>query len=572
MSLKDCYNFEDFRKLAKKKLPSPIFHYIDGGSDDESTLRRNTDSFNDCDLVPNVLASVGKPDLSTTLFGRKIDMPIFLSPAAMQRLYHPDGDRASARAAEKFNTFYSMSSMGNNTIEEVANISGGPKLFQLYVHKDRSISDDLIDRSRRSGFDAMCLTVDTLVAGNREKDHRTGFTTPPKLTLESLMSFAMRPQWVFNYLTGKKFELANVKKKTDKGTNIAKSVIEYINEQYDPAMGWKDAEYCAKKWNGPFALKGVMSVEDAKRAIDIGCTAIMISNHGGRQLDGSRSPFDQIKAISDAVGDKLEIILDGGVRRGTHVLKAIAAGAKACSFGKMFLFSLAAGGQKGVEHLLQNMHDEINKLYNQDIDPERIIIMPGGKPTMSYAIQCFGEPGVEIIHPTPAFPIYESMINFTGAKPVPYDLTEDKDLKFNPEKILSLITDKTKLLVLINPNNPTGSFVDKSDIDVLDGPDDSINEMMRKFTIRRKLIHEGLNNLPGVECSLPGGAFYAFPKVIGTGMNGAEFAKKCMHEAGVAIVPGTAFGKTAQDYVRFSFAASSDNISQALEKIKKMLG
>ena len=234
MSLKNCYNFEDFRKLAKKKLPAPIFHYIDGGSDDESTLRRNTDSFNDCDLVPNILASVGKPDLSTTLFGRKIDMPIFLSPAAMQRLYHPDGDKASAKAAEKFGTFYSMSSMGNNTIEEVSNLSSGPKLFQLYVHKDRSISDDLIERSRRSGFDAMCLTVDTLVAGNREKDHRTGFTTPPKLTLQSLMSFAMRPGWVFNYFRGKKFELSNVKKKTDKGTNIAKSVIEYINEQYDP--------------------------------------------------------------------------------------------------------------------------------------------------------------------------------------------------------------------------------------------------------------------------------------------------------------------------------------------------
>ena len=247
MNLNNCYNFEDFRKLAKKKLPSPIFHYIDGGADDEVTLRRNTSSFDDCDLVPNILASVGKPDLSTTLFGRKIDLPIFLSPAAMQRLYHPDGDKASARAAEKFNTFYSMSSMGNNTIEEVSNISSGPKLFQLYVHKDRSISDDLIDRSRRAGFDAMCLTVDTLVAGNREKDHRTGFTTPPKLTLKSLMSFAMRPGWVFNYLSGKKFELSNVKKKTDKGTNIAKSVIEYINEQYDPAMGWKDAEYCAKK-------------------------------------------------------------------------------------------------------------------------------------------------------------------------------------------------------------------------------------------------------------------------------------------------------------------------------------
>jgi L-lactate dehydrogenase (cytochrome) len=361
MNLNDCYNFEDFRKLAKKKLPAPIFHYIDGGADDEVTLNRNTNAFNDCDLIPNVLASVGEPDLSTTLFGRKIDMPLFLSPTAMQSLYTPEGDKASARAAEKFGTMYSMSTMASFSIEEIANISSGPKLFQLYVHKDQSITDDLIDRCRRANFDGLCLTVDTLVAGNRERDHRTGFTTPPKLTLESLISFAMRPEWVFKYLTNKKFELANIKHKTDKGTNIAKSVIDYINEQYDPKMNWKDAEYCIKRWNGPFALKGVMSVDDAKRAIDIGCTAIMISNHGGRQLDGSRSPFDQVKAISDAVGDKLEIILDGGIRRGTHVLKALAAGATACSFGKAFLFSLGAGGQKGVERLLDNMQNEIRR-------------------------------------------------------------------------------------------------------------------------------------------------------------------------------------------------------------------
>ena len=361
MNINDCYNFEDFRKLAKKKLPAPIFHYIDGGSDDEVTLNRNTSAFNDCDLVPNILASVGEPDLSTTVFGRKIDMPLFLSPTAMQSLYTPEGDKASARAAEKFGTMYSMSTMASFSIEEIANISSGPKLFQLYVHKDQSITDDLIDRCRRANFDGLCLTVDTLVAGNRERDHRTGFTTPPKFTLESLLSFAMRPEWVFKYLTNKKFELANIKHKTEKGTNIAKSVIDYINEQYDPKMNWKDAEYCIKRWNGPFALKGVMSVEDAKRAIDIGCTAIMISNHGGRQLDGSRSPFDQVKAISDAVGDKLEIILDGGVRRGTHVLKALAAGATACSFGKAFLFSLGAGGQKGVERLLENMQKEIRR-------------------------------------------------------------------------------------------------------------------------------------------------------------------------------------------------------------------
>ena len=361
MKIKDCHNFDDFRILAKKKLPSPIFHYIDGGADDEVTLNRNTNAFNDCDLVPNILASVGEPDLSTKIFGRKIDMPLFLSPTAMQSLYNPEGDKASARAAEKYGTMYSMSTMASFSIEEIANISSGPKLFQLYVHKDQSITDDLIDRCKRANFDGLCLTVDTLVAGNRERDHRTGFTTPPKLTLESLLSFAMRPEWVFKYLTNKKFELANIKHKTDKGTNIAKSVIDYINEQYDPTMDWKDAEYCIKRWNGPFALKGVMSVEDAKKAIDIGCTAIMISNHGGRQLDGSRAPFDQVKAISDAVGDKLEIILDGGIRRGTHVLKALAAGATACSFGKAFLFSLGAGGEKGVERLLENMQQEIRR-------------------------------------------------------------------------------------------------------------------------------------------------------------------------------------------------------------------
>ncbi len=361
MSLKDCYNVGDFRKLAKKNLPSPIFHYIDGGSDDELTLRRNTESFSKCDLVPNILASVGQPDLSTNVLGQKIDMPLFLSPTAMQRLYHHDGDKASARAAEKYGTFYSMSTMATSSIEEISNVSGGPKLFQLYIHKDQSLTDNLIDRCKASGFNAMCLTVDTVVAGNREKDHRTGFTTPPKLTLKSILSFMTHPKWSLNYLTHEKFQLANVSHFTKKGSSIAKGVMEYINEQYDPAMSWKDAEYVVKKWGGPFALKGVMSVEDAKRAVDIGASAIMLSNHGGRQLDGSRSPFDQLPAIADAVGGKIEIIVDGGIRRGTHVLKALSLGATACSFGKAFLYALSAGGQAGVEMLLKRMKDEITR-------------------------------------------------------------------------------------------------------------------------------------------------------------------------------------------------------------------
>jgi len=361
MNLKDCHNVEDFRKLAKKKLPAPIFHYIDGGADDEITLKRNTDSFNKCDLIPNVLTGASEIDLSTTVLGQKIDFPLFLSATAMHRLYHHEGERATARAAKKMGTMFGISTMSTTSIEEIGKITNGPKLFQLYIHKDKGLTDNLIERCKKSGFKSMCLTVDAVVAGNRERDHRTGFSTPPRLTLGSLLSFVLHPKWSLNYLFRKKFELSNVIHSTDKGSKIDQSVMNYMNEQFETKMDWSDAEYCVKKWNGPFALKGVMSVEDAKKAIDIGCTAVIISNHGGRQLDGSRTPFDQLTEIVDAVGDKIEIILDSGVRRGTHVLKALALGAKACSFGKGYLFALGAGGQQGVEAVLQKMKAEINR-------------------------------------------------------------------------------------------------------------------------------------------------------------------------------------------------------------------
>jgi len=361
MNLKDCHNVEDFRKLAKKKLPAPIFHYIDGGADDEVTLKRNTDSFNKCDLVPNVLTGASEIDLTTSVLGQKIDFPLFLSATAMHRLYHHEGERATARAAEKMGTMFGISTMSTTSIEEIGQLTNGPKLFQLYIHKDKGLTDNLIERCKKSGFKSMCLTVDAVVAGNRERDHKTGFSTPPRLTLGSLLSFALHPKWSLNYLFRKKFELSNVIHTTDKGSKIDQSVMNYMNEQFEAKMNWGDAEYCVKKWNGPFALKGVMSVEDAKKAIDIGCTAIIISNHGGRQLDGSRAPFDQLTEIVDAVGDKIEVILDSGVRRGTHVLKALALGAKACSFGKGYLFALGAGGQQGVEAVLQKMKAEINR-------------------------------------------------------------------------------------------------------------------------------------------------------------------------------------------------------------------
>ena len=347
--------------LQKKKLPSPIFNYIDGGADDEITLKRNTESFNKCDLIPNVLTGANNIDLSTTVLGQKINFPLFLSATAMHRLYHHEGEKATARAAQKMGTMFGISTMSTTSIEEIGKLTNGPKLFQLYIHKDKGLTDNLIDRCKQSGFKSMCLTVDAVVAGNRERDHRTGFSTPPRLTLGSLLSFAFHPTWSLNYLFRKKFELSNVIHTTDKGSKIDQSVMNYMNEQFKTEMSWSDAEYCVKKWGGPFALKGVMSVEDAKKAIDIGCSAIMISNHGGRQLDGSRAPFDQLAEIVDAVGDKIEVILDGGVRRGTHVLKALALGAKACSFGKGYLFALAAAGQQGVEAILQKMKEEINR-------------------------------------------------------------------------------------------------------------------------------------------------------------------------------------------------------------------
>ena len=360
-SIDNCYNIKDFRKLAKKRLPSPIFHYIDGAADDEVTYRRNTAAYEQCDLIPNVLAGVENIDMSTTVMGQKLDMPLYFAPTALQRLFHHDGERAVGKAAQKFGTMFGISSLGTVSIEEIAKTISTPKLFQLYVHKDKGLTRDMIDRCKESNFDAMALTVDTIVGGNRERDLYTGFTSPPKLTLKSLFSFAMHPEWAFNHFTHSRFELSQLKDWVPEGTKLSLSVSDYFTKMIDQSMNWKAAEEINKYWGKPFALKGIMSVEDAKKAVDIGATAIMISNHGGRQLDGSRSPFDQLAEIVDAVGDKIDVICEGGITRGTHVLKALSLGAKACSGGRMYLYALAAGGQKGVEKAMANLYNEIER-------------------------------------------------------------------------------------------------------------------------------------------------------------------------------------------------------------------
>jgi len=360
-NLNQCNNTEDFRLLAKSRLPSPIFHYIDGAADDEVTIKQNTKAYEDCDLVPNVLAGVENIDMSVEIMGKKIDMPLFCSPTALQRLFHHDGELAVGQAAEKFNTFFGVSSLGTYSLKKIAEHVSSPKIFQFYFHKDRGLNDDMVEKCKEAKFDAIALTVDTITGGNRERDLKTGFTSPPRLTLASLLSFAMHPMWAFNYFTHEKFELAQLKDYIKEGSNLAISVGDYFSSMLDQNMNWNDAEKLRAKWGGHFCLKGIMSVDDAKRAVDIGATAIMLSNHGGRQLDGGRAPFDQLQEVVDAVGDKIEIICDGGIRRGTHVLKALSLGAKACSGGRFYLYALAAAGQKGVEKALSNMKSEIER-------------------------------------------------------------------------------------------------------------------------------------------------------------------------------------------------------------------
>ena len=357
-NLSKCNNINDFRKLAKSKLPFPIFHYIDGGADDETTLKRNTKSFEECDLVPNVLRGVEDIDLSIKLFGKKIDLPFFLSPTALQRLFHYEGEMAVGQAAEAFNTFFGISSLSTVSASEISKLKG-PKIFQLYYHKDKELTKNMIDECKEKKFDALALTVDTITGGNRERDLKTGFTSPPKFTLKSILSYATSPSWTLNYLVRKKFDLPFLSDYVGEGTKFAVSVSDYFSTMLDQSMSWKNAEEIRKYWNGPFCLKGIMSVEDAKKAVKIGASAIMISNHGGRQLDGSRSPFDQLKEILDAVGGKIEVICDGGIRRGTHILKALSLGANACSGGRLYLYALAAAGREGVEKTLENLQNEL---------------------------------------------------------------------------------------------------------------------------------------------------------------------------------------------------------------------
>ena len=360
MRLGDCYNFHDFRELARRRLPGPIFNYIDGAADDEVTYRRNSASFERCDLVPNVLRGAATVDLSTTVMGQKLAVPFYCSPTALQRLFHHTGERAVAAAAAKFGTIFGASSLGTVGLEELRKAHSTPQVYQFYFHKDRGLNRAMMQRAKEAGIDAMMLTVDSITGGNRERDLRTGFAIPFKLTLGGMWQFAIKPMWGINYVTHERFKLPQLDEHVDMGGGTM-SIGRYFTEMLDPSMNWDDVAKMVREWNGQFCLKGVMSPEDAKRAVEIGCTGIVISNHGGRQLDGSRAPFDQLAEIMDAVGGRIDVMMDGGVQRGTHVLKALSLGAKAVGLGRFYLYALAAAGQPGVERALGLMRTEIER-------------------------------------------------------------------------------------------------------------------------------------------------------------------------------------------------------------------
>ena len=360
MRLADCHNFHDFRRMARRRLPGPIFDYIDGAADDEVTLRRNTAAFDDCDLVPRVLRGVGAVDMSVTVIGQKLAMPVYCSPTALQRLFHPQGERAVAAAAGKFGTMFGVSSLGTVSLEEARRISNGPQVYQFYFHKDRGLNRAMMERARDAGVQVMMLTVDSITGGNRERDKRTGFAIPFRLNLAGITQFAIKPRWAIEHFTHERFRLPQLDAHVDMGGGTM-SISRYFTEMLDPSMTWDDVAAMVRDWGGQFCLKGIMSVEDAKRAAEIGCTGIVLSNHGGRQLDGSRTGFDQLAEIVDAVGDRIDVMMDGGVQRGTHVLKALALGAKAVGLGRYYLFPLAAAGQPGVERALELMRIEIER-------------------------------------------------------------------------------------------------------------------------------------------------------------------------------------------------------------------
>ena len=352
---------EDLRRIARRRLPGGVFDYIDGAAEDERTAKRNVQAFADLEFRPRVLRNVAEVDASTTLLGRPLPFPLVLAPTGFTRIADPQGELAVARAAERAGLPYTLSTLSTRSIEEVAAVSSGRNWFQVYAWRDKGLLKEMLERAAASGFEAIVITVDTAMLGRRERDIRRGFTLPPKIGLDTLFSGLMHPRWTWDFVRSEPIAFANVVGRSVGDGSDAVSLADYINGQFDPGLSWRDIEWFQNQWSGPIVLKGIQTVEDAELAAKAGVDAIALSNHGGRQLDGAPPALDLVAPVADAVGDRVEILCDGGIRRGSDIVKAVALGARACMAGRAYLYGLAAGGERGVDHVLDHLRDGVNR-------------------------------------------------------------------------------------------------------------------------------------------------------------------------------------------------------------------
>jgi L-lactate dehydrogenase (cytochrome) len=358
--LSKCYNIADLRKLAKQRLPRALFDYLDGTAEDGVTGRANRSSFDRYQLLPRTLIDVSKIDTSITLFGQRINSPLILCPTAFTRAFHHQGEVAVAKAAKEAGLIYTLSTVSNTSIEETAEIAG-PCWFQIYVYKDRALIKDFIERCKLTNYQALCLTVDASTPGNREHDLRNGLTIPPKPSLATILDAVKHPYWCWHMLTSAAITTANIKGDSALDASDTKALLKYMHDQLDISVCWDDIAWMMDQWQRPFLIKGILNVEDAIRAADLGVHGIIISNHGGRQLDHTPATLDVLPEIVAAVGDRCDIIIDSGFRRGTDIIKALALGAKACMIGRPYLYGLAAGGEAGVSKALQIIDEELKR-------------------------------------------------------------------------------------------------------------------------------------------------------------------------------------------------------------------
>jgi L-lactate dehydrogenase (cytochrome) len=354
-------NVHDLRVMARRRLPRGVFDYIDGGAEDEHTMGENTAAFRRIGFHPRILQGVGKPDPSTTLLGKPLSIPLVLAPTGFTRIADPEGELAVARAAARAGLPYTLSTLGTRSIEEVADVSDGRKWFQLYMFRDRGLCEEMVKRAAAAGFEALVFTVDLTVHGRRERDVRRGFELPPKIGLDTLLDGAIHPSWTWHFVRGEPIRFANVAGEHVGDGSTAVTLADYIAQQMDPGLTWRDVEWLRSIWDGPIVMKGIQTVADAKIAADEGVEAIALSNHGGRQLDSAPAIADLVAPVADAVGDRIEIICDGGIRRGSDIVKAVALGARACMAGRAYLYGLGAAGERGVDHVLNLFDADIRR-------------------------------------------------------------------------------------------------------------------------------------------------------------------------------------------------------------------